>query len=275
MYLDIEPAGIKRRFLEVGGRIVHVRLAGSGAPLLLLHQSPTSSAEMASQILHFARDFSVIAPDTPGYGLSDSLPIDHPEMEDFARALAELLDALGVERAGVYGTHTGAMIAAEFARLFPHRTTAAILDGFVVLTDEERADLLQNYFVDVEPAPDGSHLAWYWSRIRDQTIFFPWYRKTRASRMRFDVPPAGMLQPYLLDLLGAAKLGTPAYAAAFRYPSHERAREFSAPTWLLNYPADAISHHPERLGLLPDMVRRELLPDAEALLQRATALLKE
>jgi pimeloyl-ACP methyl ester carboxylesterase len=120
---------------------------------------------------------------------------------------------------------------------------------------------------------DGSHLPWYWARIRDQTIFFPWYRKTKETRMRFDVPPAGMLQPYLIDLLLADRIGTPAYAAAFRYPARERAAQFVAPTYLLNYPADAISHHPERLGALPQCVVREMLPDPQALLDRASELL--
>lgn len=275
MYLNIEPPEIERRFVAVAGRTVHYRRAGAGPPLLLLHQSPTSSAEMASQIASFARDFTVVAPDTPGYGLSDPLPLAQPEMEDYADALAALLDALGIARTGVYGTHTGAMIAAEFGRRFPERTRAVVLDGYVVLTEAEREDLLANYFVDMPPEPDGRHLAWYWSRIRDQTLFFPWYRKTREARMRFDVPPAAALQPYVMDLLRAAGMGTPAYAAAFRYPARERVAEFGAPTFLLNYTADAIAHHPERLGDLPPCVVREMLPDANAVLERARALFKD
>lgn len=275
MYLEQEPSEILRRFVAVGDRLVHYRRAGSGPPVVLLHQSPTSSAELASQILHFARDFTVIAPDTPGYGLSGPLPLARPEMADYAEALAAFLDTLGLGRVGVYGTHTGAMIAAEFAQVYPRRTGVAVLDGYVVLTAAERADFLRHYFVDVPPEPDGRHLVWYWSRIRDQTIFFPWYRKTRDARMRFDVPPAAMLQPFLLDLLRADRLGTPAYAAAFRYPADARARAFTAPTYLLNYHADAIAHHPERLGALPASVRRERLPDPDALLGRASALFAE
>jgi pimeloyl-ACP methyl ester carboxylesterase len=275
MYLDPEPALIGRHFAKVEGRCVHYRRAGQGPALLLLHQSPTSSAEMASQIIHFAQHFTVIAPDTPGYGLSDPLALYQPEMEDYARALAALLDALGVEKAGLYGTHTGAMIAAEFGRRYAGRVSAVILDGYVVLEEEEQAELLARYFVDMPPAADGSHLPWYWARIRDQTIFFPWYRKEQSARMRFDVPTAAMLQPYLLDLLAADRMGTPAYAAAFRYPASEAAAQFSAPTYLLNYHADAISHHPERLGALPACAAREMLPDPQALLDRASELLKE
>lgn len=272
MYLDPEPAAIHRRFVEVEGRLVHCRTAGSGPPLLLLHQSPTSSAEMASQIVHFAQDFTVIALDTPGYGWSDPLPLQQPEIADFAHAVVDFLDALEIERAGVYGTHTGAMIAAELAVNHSGRVTAVVLDGYVVLGADERADLLSHYFAAPEPQPDGSHWPWYWARIRDQMLFFPWYRKEPATRMRFDLPSAADLQPMLLDLLRAHDNGRPAYAAAFRYDSVGRAEQFIAPTWLLNYAADAIADHPARLARLAPVARREMLPDPQALLDRASAL---
>lgn len=275
MYLSPEPMSIRRHFARVGARKVHYRRAGHGPPLLVLHQSPTSSAEMADSVLAFAPHFTVIAPDTPGYGLSEPLALPQPEMADYAEALAGLLDALGIARCGLYGTHTGAMIAAEFARRFPARTAAAVLDGYVVLTESEREALLARYFVDVPPKADGGHLAWYWSRIRDQVIFFPWYDQRRAARMRFDVPPAEALQPYVLDLLRADRMGTPAYAAAFRYPAVARAAEWRAQVWLLNYAQDAIADHPERLGPLPDCVRREALADPQALQARALEILAE
>jgi pimeloyl-ACP methyl ester carboxylesterase len=275
MYLHPEPARIRRHFARVDGREVHYRRAGSGPAVVVLHQSPTSSAEMVSVVAALAAHFTVIAPDTPGYGLSDPLPATQPEMADYAAALAALLDALGLVRCGIYGTHTGAMIAAEFARTYPQRVTAAVLDGYVVLTAHERTELLAHYFVDASPRADGGHLAWYWSRIRDQVLFFPWYDRRRAARMRFDVPAAELLQPYVLDLLRADRMGTPAYAAAFRYPADERIAEFTAPTWLLNYTADAISHHPERLATLPVSVRRQCLPDPEALLARAAEIFAE
>jgi pimeloyl-ACP methyl ester carboxylesterase len=51
-------------------------------------------------------------PDSPGFGLSDPLGVGEAQMQDFAEAAIEFMDALGVERAAVYGFHTGAMICA-------------------------------------------------------------------------------------------------------------------------------------------------------------------
>ena len=71
MYQSLENLSIERRFVTLTDRQVHYRISGDGPPLLLLHQSPTSSAEMATTIEYFADEFTVIAPDTPGFGLSD------------------------------------------------------------------------------------------------------------------------------------------------------------------------------------------------------------
>ena len=64
MYQSIENLSIQRHFVNLGSRQVHYRMSGSGPVLILLHQSPTSSAEMASVIEDLSDEFTVIAPDT-------------------------------------------------------------------------------------------------------------------------------------------------------------------------------------------------------------------
>ena len=102
---------MKRGYIRVGKRYVHYRRAGHGAPVVLLHASPVSSAMFLEQLEVYARHFDAIAIDTPGYGLST--PLDHPapEVADFADAVVETLDALGIDRCILYGRHTGASIA--------------------------------------------------------------------------------------------------------------------------------------------------------------------
>ena len=89
---------IDRGFLTLPGRQVHYRRAGSGPPVVLLHQSPKSSEELVPLFLLLAENFTVLAPDTPGYGLSD--PIVSPdadiEIDVFADAVAEFFDGMGL-----------------------------------------------------------------------------------------------------------------------------------------------------------------------------------
>lgn len=274
MYLSPEPATLTRHYVAAGGRQVHYRLAGDGPPVVLLHQSPTSSAELADLATELAAEFTVVAPDTPGFGLSCDLSLERPGIGDYAEALAGFMDALGLARACLYGVHTGAMIAAEFALRYPERCAAAVLDGYVVLADAERADLLAHYCEDPPPRWDGGHLAWLWGRIRDQAIFFPWYRKERAARMRFDVKPAPAIEPFLHDLMRAGLAATRAYRAAFSYDAADTARRLQAPVWIMSYAQDAIAHHAERLPDLAPSVRVELHADAAALRRAAAGVFR-
>ena len=98
---------IKRHFVTIDGRWgprqVHYRRCGDGPALLLLHQSPQSSAEYVSLMGHWGEWFTVIAPDHPGYGISDPLGDPAANMEEFAVALAEFMNSIGLESAAVYG----------------------------------------------------------------------------------------------------------------------------------------------------------------------------
>jgi pimeloyl-ACP methyl ester carboxylesterase len=74
------------------------------------------------------------------------LPLKHPSISDFGDDVIELMDALNIQTAGVFGSDTGAMIAADLAVRRSDRVSAAVLDGYVVLEDFERTDLLANHF---------------------------------------------------------------------------------------------------------------------------------
>ena len=67
---------ITRHYVTVGNRRVHYRRAGKGPALVLLHASPVSSEVFeAVHFPIFAKEFTVIAIDTPGQGFSDRLDL--------------------------------------------------------------------------------------------------------------------------------------------------------------------------------------------------------
>lgn len=268
MYQDPENPAISRHFVNLGDRQVHFRLAGSGPPLLLLHQSPTSSAEMATELSRFAETFTTIAVDTPGFGQSDRLPDGKPDITAFAQALEEFLTMLGIEQTLIYGFHTGAIIGFEFARLFPDRCAAAVVNGLVVFEGAELEDFLEHYNFMPPPTAAGEHMAWTWTRLRDQRLFFPWYRKTPEARMMFDLPDADFQQPFAVDYLRAGDGGRAAYQAAFAYPARQRMPDIQRPVFLLNYAQDPLASHPERLDGWPDCVHREIFAEPETLNER-------
>ena len=251
-------------------RQVHYRKAGSGPPVLLLHQSPVSSSEYAHLMGQWASDFTLIAPDTPGFGLSDALPGDEPIIQPYAAAVAEFLDAIGVQKCGVYGTHTGAMIAAEFARAYPHRCEVCVLNGYVVATDAEKADVMARYFVPLQPVADGSHMTWAWVRMRDQMIFYPWYRKSAATRMTFDIPGPEFLHPFTMDYFRSANAGLRAYKAAFTYDAPAGLKAMTAPCYAMAFQQDVLFEHLARIPTdIPTCIKLEGHPTPAAVENRA------
>ena len=225
---------IEHRFVACGERRVMVRRAGSGPPVVLLHESPRSSAAFIPMIEALAERFTVIAPDTPGYGGSDPLELHRPQIADYADALKEVVDALGLERLALFGRHTGAAIAIEFANRYPAQVSGVVLEGCPAFTPEEMEELVAGYLPPFRPVWDGGHVAWLWSRIRDQFSFFPWNRQGPASRLAIDMPRPSILNRIAMDLLLAGDGYRVAYEAAFRYDGAAAAAAARVPrptTW--------------------------------------------
>ncbi|MDE0171859.1 MAG: alpha/beta fold hydrolase [Defluviicoccus sp.] len=138
------PEAPPSRTVTVGGRRIAYREAGdaSSPALVLLHGLGGNAAMWRRQYGALSDRFRVLGWDMPGYGGSDPLA-GTPAAADFARALAGLLDALGIDRVCPVGQSVAALIAAGFARAFPDRIRAVVLAhplfGFGALAPAARA----------------------------------------------------------------------------------------------------------------------------------------
>lgn len=216
--------------------------------LLLLHQSPQSSREFEGLMQQWSGFFTLIAPDSPGYGLSDPLKIAVADLDDFAAATIEFLDSIGVNRFGAYGFHTGGMIGMALADNYPKRVSALACNGVVVPTPDELTDILTDYLPPFEPRWDGGHLAWLWARTREQTIFFPWHKHSLEARMDFTMPSPEHQQNSLLEFLRASAHYHVAYRAAFMYRADQVVARLHVPTVITATRGDPLQSHLERLG---------------------------
>ncbi len=229
--MSYDKSKITRHFITIENkRQIHFRKAGNGPPVLLLHQSPKSSKELIPVINSLKDKFTCIAPDTPGNGNSDPIGLDKPTMVDYGKNIKLFLDALSIKKVCVYGFHTGASVGGSFASQFPERVNIAVLNGFVALNAEERNDIMQNYLTPLEYKWDGSHLLWSWTRLREQHIFFPWYRISEETRMKSDLPDANQIHDNLMEFFRAGDEYRKPYGAAFMFEGDRVAPTFKSPT---------------------------------------------
>ncbi|MGI9659671.1 MAG: alpha/beta fold hydrolase [Gaiellaceae bacterium] len=241
-------SAMRRRDVTVGGsRQVHYRRAGAGPALVLMHESPLSSAALVDLASALSERFTVIALDTPGYGSSDPLPApSEPETSDYAAAAADTLGALGVERCLVYGALTGATIALELARSRPDLVAGAALDFLPWFPPEQRPWFLENYLPLFPTRSDGSHLVTLWARFRDQYAYLPWCDRRLEHRMDIDMPSTQELDQGVMDMLRAGDGYRVAYAAAFRYEPEPALADLAAPAALVA-PSAEIGHEQSEL----------------------------
>lgn len=233
---------MRSSFIDVGDVTLHVRTAGSGPAMLLIHQAPISARTLESRIDRLSADFCCIAPDLPGLGESDALAGGLVTVERMARMMLGLMDALGIERAVLYGQHTGALVATELAIVAPDRVAAVLVGGYPIYTGEESAHRVTGYAPEL-PAPswDGGHLAWLWHRYREQFVYWPWNAREPRMRASCAIPSPAFLQAGAGEIASRHASYAAVYHAAFDYDAEGALARVSVPVHFILDVADSLS----------------------------------
>jgi pimeloyl-ACP methyl ester carboxylesterase len=226
---------------------IHAELQGDGPMILLLHASPLSLASLQPLAKQLAQHFCVLSIDTPGYGRSDSLLPPAAALDDYVEAIVKLLTLLGVDQLCIYGTATGAQIALEYGKRFPAQVHTLLLDNACHFEDSERARILGDYFPDLSPKPDGSHLAMTMRIVERLFVAFPWFSELPEDQLPAMAPPAALLDALLHDYLRAGPDYARAYRLAFANEHASRYLGLTVPTKLIRNPTSIVKKYVEAL----------------------------
>jgi pimeloyl-ACP methyl ester carboxylesterase len=110
------------------GQVHYVEHGEGGETILLLGSSSRSSRMFLNLMEVLAPNFRVIALDRLGTGSSDPLP-SGLQMRDLGENVIDAMDALGIEKANIYGFHTGNKIGSTIAAGWPERVERFIFAG--------------------------------------------------------------------------------------------------------------------------------------------------
>lgn len=108
------------RYIDIGGVRLHAVIGGDGPPLLLVHGWPETWYAWRLLMPELARNFTVVAVDQRGAGLSDK-PRDGYDTGTLARDMVALMEALGYQRFAMVGHDTGMPIGYALAADHPER----------------------------------------------------------------------------------------------------------------------------------------------------------
>lgn len=122
---------VRRGYADgLNGLQIHYRYAGdrttTEVPLMCLHASPLSGILYNYWLAEMGKDRFTLAPDTPGYGGSDT-PSEPPMIEDLADAMIAFMDSLGLKTVDVMGYHTGSFTSANLAMRYPERIRKVVM----------------------------------------------------------------------------------------------------------------------------------------------------
>jgi pimeloyl-ACP methyl ester carboxylesterase len=173
---------ITKGYVDTPWGQVHYRTTGdltAGMPIVMLHQTASSSEMFEGLMRELSDEYVIFAPDTPGFGGSFH-PHEKGSIPFYAKVLHAALNALEVERAWLFGHHTGATIAVQMMHDRPSFAPKLALSGPCLLSEQAAHDLAQST-QPMELRPDGSHFAQVWDRINKKDPGAPLALKYREA----------------------------------------------------------------------------------------------
>src|SRR5260370_1159001 len=98
-----------------------------GEPAVLLHGNLETHEIWYGWVPRMAQQFRLLRPDLPGFGRSTAPRDFEWSLGNYAKVVANFLDAISVASAHIIGAKTGGAIAMQFAATYPQRTRTLVV----------------------------------------------------------------------------------------------------------------------------------------------------
>lgn len=112
--------------ITLGGDLVHYEVLGRGRPVILLHGWVGSWRYWVPTMQQLQLKYRVYALDFFGFGDSSKNPQKYP-LDYQVQLVADFLDQMAIPKAAFIGHGMGALVTAEFSRLYPDRAPRILL----------------------------------------------------------------------------------------------------------------------------------------------------
>ena len=114
----------------LGDRFSYLEAGPTDQPcVLFLHGIGSNASYYRFQFAALSSQFRVVAWNAPGYWMSDNLKTENPNDDDYAKAVVDFTQALGLQKFILCGNSFGSVGAQAFAIRHPQRVARLILTG--------------------------------------------------------------------------------------------------------------------------------------------------
>tara|TARA_A100001037_G_scaffold301132_1_gene329958 strand:+ start:1756 stop:2583 length:828 start_codon:yes stop_codon:yes gene_type:complete len=212
---------IKRGFVDVPEGQMFYREAGSGPPIVLIHQILRTSLDYKFVMPILAASHRVIAFDSLGCGDSDA-PKRPYSIEEHGTAIGQAMEALYLGPVTIAGHHSGADIAMEVALQRPDLIERAVFSGLGYISDTSVLPELQakaSKLGDPETKLDGSHLLEIW----EEGV------RTNWGKPRFPEDRLDLMSDFFLEQIKTGPRRFEQYVAFFAYDATKKLPNVEVP----------------------------------------------
>lgn len=170
------------RFVDIGDLRIHYKMAGQGAPaLVLMHGLAASTFSWREVMAPLSARGTVIAFDRPSSGLtSRPLAGEWKGLNPYTREAQSdqtiaLLDELGIQKAILVGNSAGGTIAALTALRHPERVRALILVDAAIYSEGGPPDWIRPLLYTPQAARLGPLVSRFFSSSGDRLLRLAWH----------------------------------------------------------------------------------------------------
>ena len=251
--------GPRKGYVDARGGQIHYAEMGAGEPLLLMGETPRSSRLFDRLQPLLAPHLRAIAVDLPGLGNSHPLP-EPMSVPTVAACLSEVLDGLGLERAHVFGMHTGNEVAAAFAADWPDRVDRLIIAGQthslfpeIEKRNEALAPSFERYHEQERDDAGRAMREWLGAKL---TLDETWWPGPLVSGATQDARAIATAEAKVIDYLLGWRSAVPIYHAVFDFDLAEAVGRIKAETLVLEYLTPEEAHYGPQAARLAKLMKR-------------------
>jgi len=248
--------------IQIKGAPIHYRIGGQGPVILLLHPSPSSGVSQLALANRLTEHFTVICPDTSGYGESPSFRATEYDMETYASRMHSFVKSMRINQLAIYGSGTGGQIAIRYGLMYPENVSHLFLDNVADFPKALQTEINDNYFPDLSPQKNGSHLMKVWEIATHRFKYFPWCSKTADHKLNIPKPPVAANHKVALDYLAAGEHYHRAYRSGFQHEKAAHVKELKVPATILRWEGSIVKNYTDILlkSKLPKNIEEQKVP---------------